>query len=152
MIIPLQVANIAGAKRAYLRMSVRAPQIRTPLLIDAVIDTGSPYYLIVSYSATIKSQFPFTKSRPEEIIPIGGGKIEAHSIKGSKLTVLDSEKKAVLFTPQTIYFSVPTSKKEINKTEVYSMPNLLGTDFLEHNYIFVFNPAKNKAYIEKEEV
>jgi len=153
MIIPLHVGNIAGCKRAYLTMTLRAPQCRLPIKgMTAIIDTGSPYYLILSYREALRSHFPFTKSKPKEIVPIGGGKIEVHPVKNAIIYTKDLENKLIMLKPQAVYFSTPTSKRQDRKIETYSMPNLLGVEFLEVNrFKFVFDPANDKAYLEKED-
>jgi len=152
MIIPLGVGDIAGAKRAYLSFSLRCNRFRCSLNAKAIIDTGSPYYLILSYKEALRAQFPITKSTDTEIIPLGGGKIEAHRVNGAQMSFVEEKGAVVRLNPSTVYFSESTSKKEEREGEVYLMPNLLGVDFLElNNYKFVFHPTKDKAYLEKEE-
>ena len=149
MRIPLGIGNIAGSKRAYLTMLIRCPKTRVPLQTNAVIDTGSPYYLIIEHRDTIRSQFPYKKMTSREVIPVGGSKIEVFPVRSSSIWVKTEENKTHIFRPTEVFFSSPTSKKTDMSTII---PNLIGVDFLEENELkLVFDPSKDVAYLESSE-
>lgn len=120
--------------------------------VKFVIDTGSKVTFL-NVKDVEKMQIPASNLPFFRNADIGGVAVALHEL--DKVTIrcgTDADSRIALVEEKRILAAVGLrkNKEDIQKTRL--MPTILGTDFLLQNKLALyFNPAKNIAYLEKEE-
>jgi len=122
------------------------------LPLKAFIDTGSGTSNIaipplnkkrVNISSIIDSNY--------KDVMIGGAMHKGHliNIPIEFIFRTDDDQKVIL-KPHEIYVYMPYTDSKHNKKMSYSLPSIIGVDFLkQHNLSLYFNPSKKLAWLEK---
>ncbi|KAA0002566.1 MAG: hypothetical protein FE044_02770 [Thermoplasmata archaeon] len=155
MRIQLKVEELHGGLKPFITFICEFPRLHTRLLINAFVDTGSSHTSI-ALSQLLKRGINvggvIDKNDFEEIM-IGGAKHKGHPIKERfDVRFRTQDNKTVHLKPPKLYVYLPYTENKEGWALSYSLPSIIGVDFLiHHNLSLYFNPSKKVAWLEKEE-
>lgn len=136
----------------YTTASIRAPQYHIKFGgFEVVMDTGSPETFITEGIA-FQLNIPVSKLPFEKHVKIGGNTFEFRKMLNVTLYFINNEGGSEKIELPIIYVALSVKRDKDSLTMSYSLPAVLGTDFLLKNKLaFYCSPYKNIAYFEKVE-
>lgn len=150
MKFPLHLRRPFGEWWAFAFITIRAPRVR-PVPIEALVDTGSPWISITPKDLS-KLNIPvkrLKKAAKYTIVSLGGYKFLRYQLGGTVYIKNEGGKMLGVNLPISVLW--PTKKKW--PADVKHIPSILGSDFLRVGRFHLhFNPSKEKAFLQREDI
>jgi hypothetical protein len=143
MKIPVNDFNWAGGERYIVSLRISGPGFN--FLTDAIIDTGSPWSIIMESDLKTKTRVPYSKLPTYKIVNLIT-QIKLLELSGDcKLIFRDVDNNAVQFSHKM--YGGMFVNRNIQLTQAF--PSFIGKDFLDKNNLFIGKRDENgKRHLE----
>lgn len=151
MKIPLRVHKQFDELMISVIATVKAPQVRRPLPLEFLVDTGSPWMAIAPRDVK-KTNIPIQVLRkPTKYVTIlfAGAKFWRYLLTNASVYLVDESSRIVKIDLPTVSVLWPTKG---NPAEFDSIPSVLGCDFITiGEFNLHFCPSNVTAFLERPE-
>jgi hypothetical protein len=114
---------------------------------EFIIDTGCPYSFI-NYITLLNLNLPKNECKVKKMV-IGGSLVDIFSIPTLKLYLKTEKGEIFILKTDCLNVAMPSEANEKEKAHAYTLPNILGLDFLIHHKLKLFlNLSENVQYLE----
>ena len=133
----------------FVPFTVRSPRFFG--IIEALIDTGSPFTVLSTMDA-LKLKVPIKRMRRGESVSLAGFRFFNYPIKNPSIRFRTEDAKSLKIDLPKMGVLVPTKIDKKTLQDVKHIPSIIGNDFLEdQRFALYFNPTAKVAYLERVE-
>lgn len=142
MKVPILEKEWLGAIREIVHVKITGKNI--DLETDAMIDTGSPDTFLSFTDLESKTRIPYASYKKEKLVGIGTTKMNMINLGLCKIIFQDENNKPVSID-HNLLGGISTSRAG------YTIPTILGKDFLDNHLLNIVGKPGKKYLIEYEE-